>query len=344
MAKGNTPKHATWRYPSMQRHCSVERSILFRSILLSTDTMISIENLRLLFDDTALAGRDIVPLRVLDTQHWAYAIQIGKAEVEPMWRVARGLVDRTGLWPVASCAWGSHGDWRKSVLSEDFFSRFYYREAPGANDVSPTALLRMADQVDVDTFVDDLVKLRGSYFALDKAIRLEVDTTRHTCGIAPTEQEIAAARAADKNIDSHAAFDRWLMHWEAAHGVPLDRSLGRQDWFEQDPAVLLLLPTENSWDALAYLHWFGSSQPGAQYFIALGRRWRQRYGAELVAHYGTMLQCLVSRPPQTLDEAWSLAREHDLASPSTLALPGIALRHHALGLVDHDRWFLHERP
>ncbi|WP_291467436.1 DUF4253 domain-containing protein [Acidovorax sp.] len=74
------------------------------------------------------------------------------------------------------------------------------------------------------------------------------------------------------------------------------------------------------------------------------RGWRELHGAELWAHYGTMLEFAVGRPPRDFDTALALAREHDLAAPCTLALPGIALRHHALGLVGHGTWFLHERP
>lgn len=299
----------------------------------------SLEDIRAVIGNSALAGRDIVELPILDTGASAFAIQIAKDEVEPMWRAARAMVESTGRWPVAACAWGQNASWRDSMLSENFFSRFFYHEAPGAKDVSPQALLRLADEVDVDAFVETLAAEREGYFGMDDAVELEIEATQYACGIAPSREAID-----DAGIETHRALDHWLMHWEAAHGVPTDASLGRQDWFAQDPAALLLLPVANPWDTLAYLHWYGSSQPGAQHYIALGRRWHQRHGAELVAHYGTMLQSFVSRPPTTLDDAWSLAREHDLAAPCTLALPGISLRHHALGLIDHDRWFLHERP
>jgi hypothetical protein len=105
----------------------------------------------------------------------------------------------------------------------------------------------------------------------------------------------------------------------------------------------LFLPCSNGWDALAYIHWYGSYD-GSENYIALGRSWEERFGAELVAHHGTMLQCLVSRPPQTIEEAWPLACEHDLVAECTLALSGISLRDYTRALVGWDRWFLHERP
>jgi hypothetical protein len=92
------------------------------------------------------------------------------------------------------------------------------------------------------------------------------------------------------------------------------------------------------------MHWYGTSDFGAEHYVALGRQWETRHGARLVAHYGTMIQCLVERPPASPIEAWSLACEHDLAAPCTLALPGIPLRDYARALAGWDRWFLHERP
>jgi hypothetical protein len=39
------------------------------------------------------------------------------------------------------------------------------------------------------------------------------------------------------------------------------------------------------------------------------RSWRERYGAELVASWGTMLQLSVNAPPADLQDAFELAVE-----------------------------------
>lgn len=77
---------------------------------------------------------------------------------------------------------------------------------------------------------------------------------------------------------------------------------------------------------------------------AVLRSWGKRFGAEIVAAWGTMLQFVVARPPVTLDEALDLAFEHDRVAPSTLPLPGVAIRDHARALLHRDTWFLHDRP
>ncbi|MEW5837314.1 MAG: DUF4253 domain-containing protein [Pseudomonadota bacterium] len=122
-----------------------------------------------------------------------------------------------------------------------------------------------------------------------------------------------------------------------------DDRIDYQQWSD-DALAILLLPSPHPWDALAYLHYFGASPRGSEHYIALGRAWQQRYGAELVAHYGTLLQSRVSRLPTTLEEAMQLAREHDLFAPDTLARPGVSLYNHARYLLGHEQWLLHCRP
>ena len=78
--------------------------------------------------------------------------------------------------------------------------------------------------------------------------------------------------------------------------------------------------------------------------IALLRSWRERFGAELVAHWGNMLQLVVEHPPTDADTAWELAWEQTLVAPCTIWLPGTPLREYARSLIGANRWFLHERP
>jgi hypothetical protein len=301
--------------------------------------MQSIEELRAALRGTALELREMVAMPILDTGEVAFAVQISAAEVESMWRVARSAMPLTGRWPVATIFAGLGRTWRENAMADGHFSRFYYLEAPGAIDVSPRALLRAADAIDVEALIAELGKNAKTYDSLDEALECEIDATESACGMRPSEQEISEASLEGRPLSTPREVDRWLMNWESQRDVPTDRAVGRQSWFEDEPMALLFLPVTEPWDALAYMNWFGTSDPGAEYYIALGRSWYARYGAELVSHYGTMLQCLVTRPPTTLEEAYQLACEHELAAPT-----GFGLRHYAFGLVGHDRWFLHNRP
>ncbi|HIK18118.1 MAG TPA: DUF4253 domain-containing protein [Leptolyngbyaceae cyanobacterium M33_DOE_097] len=95
---------------------------------------------------------------------------------------------------------------------------------------------------------------------------------------------------------------------------------------------------------LAYLHWFGAWASGTPVVIGFLKQWHQRYNAELVCHYGTMLQLTVEKRPATPAEAFDLAWQQEALAPCTTLLPGVTLRDHARSLLTVNRWFLHERP
>jgi hypothetical protein len=104
--------------------------------------------------------------------------------------------------------------------------------------------------------------------------------------------------------------------------------------------------TVASEEALAYTGgFFGAFGPdGLAGVIAVARHWRTKYGAELVANWGTMLQFHVNRPPTTIKDAFDLAHEQAVLAPDTTILPNVSLRDHARALLGRTEWFLHERP
>lgn len=234
------------------------------------------------------------------------------------------------------------------LIEEDLFSRFYFEEAPQFEDnpvpaiISPKAIISRADTADYQQAFCQYTEQTTDYVPLGEYIS-SYDGIRVTAR--PSEKEIAAVERSGK-LTTNSDNERWIDAWEQQHGYVTDIENSRQPWYEPDhgATLLLFLPTAHSWDALAYINWFGTSDIGTEYYIALGRSWEKRFGAELVAHHGTILHCIVHHPPKTLEEAWQLACEHDQAAGCTLGLPMIALRDYAHALIGWKRWFLHERP
>lgn len=299
---------------------------------------------------TSLGDRKIAELPILDTGERVYAVQIAEDEVESGWRLARSLVGDTGRWPLVVCFWGgrraAHG-WEDQLEVEDLFMRFPYESASPGVDVSPAAILRRADAIDIAAFLEREAVRCDRSWTLAHGLKVELDATQWYCKAVPSDAELDAARVHGAPISTVLDLNRWLLDWERARGCSPDPKRARTPWFQPGQATLLFLPVSSSWDSLAYIRWYGMERlgpAGAESCIALGREWSRRFGAELVANYLTMLQCLVAQPPNMIDDAWELARQHVLVAPATLHLPGIHVRHYALGLLDHDRWFLHERP
>jgi hypothetical protein len=280
-----------------------------------------------------LEGREV---RELATD-WGvtFAVDIVPSELREAWRELRALVPRLGRWPVAAMG----------MLDGPFDERSFSRWLYGEGDNSPQAICARAREL---TLEDALAGPNGRdaqrYDAMfwDKHVEYQLDATRRRVGDAPPTEEVAAL---DLWPDMFA-LERWLFDWEEARQPTTAPEPGRHaDWFEPPECTLLLLPTALSEEVPAYLSFFGAEGPGGhERLIALLRSWRERYDAEMVASWGTMLQLQVNAPPADLEDAFELAVEQWIAAPPTLALPGVTIREHARSLWNRPEWFLHDRP
>jgi hypothetical protein len=122
---------------------------------------------------------------------------------------------------------------------------------------------------------------------------------------------------------------------------------GHLDWFDPvgQPTAIAFLPTSGPDEAIAYTGLFPLDEVDeVAALVAILRGWNERFGAELVAAWGTMLQFVVERPPTDHATALELTREHAIVASDTLLLPGVSPKDHARALVDRGDWFLHSRP
>lgn len=283
-----------------------------------------------LLRNSTLAGRPVRSIPVPGGAEPALTIPCGPDEVLAAWQCARAVLEQTERWPVVGC-------------DVDLFNRFPYDHGAGG-DTSVRGILARADKIDAGEVIADLARADDAGSAYDQLEPFELMCTRQLVGDAPSPDEVRHALGSQL---THSRLDRWLLDWEEARRPPRSELGAHLEWFEpsgMDVAVVLL-PTVNGWHTPAYMSFFGAEGPGgAEKLVAVLRWWSQRYGAELVAHYGTMLEFVVTRPPETLEEAWRLAHEHELIAPCTTLLPGVPLRQHARALVGRSTWFLHERP
>ncbi|MEV0731562.1 DUF4253 domain-containing protein [Polymorphospora sp. NPDC050346] len=143
--------------------------------------------------------------------------------------------------------------------------------------------------------------------------------------------------------------DRWMYDRLLADPPLLERRLrgyehliGTRCWHPVRDPQLVLLPTTTQWLTPAWSSYFGFyGRPDGQGGLAAAiRQWEQRWGAALVASWGTMLQFVVARQPAPGDQAWELAGQL-LAVGDNLQVSQSVL---AIVVSRSDAWFLHDRP
>ena len=71
-----------------------------------------------------------------------------------------------------------------------------------------------------------------------------------------------------------------------------------------------IVKTTQSWEVPAFVR-FGNwnSCPSPAEHCAVFRHWQEKYGAEILSITDDVIECCVTKPPQTEDECWELAWE-----------------------------------
>jgi hypothetical protein len=300
----------------------------------------TIEAISNLFQGSVLEGQAIRQLKIDESDESAFEIKVPRANALDAWQLMRSHLKDTKRYPLLTEGWGS----------DDYFSRFYYQEEANEGklpSISPREIIASVPMANLEAFLEAkrLVKKED----LEGSIDYSLAEIRERFGGCPDRSQIRML-IDNKTIQSTVDLEKWLFNWEFQHfnyeDVMAASDTRYLDWFEPDgqTAILILLPIENGWDSLAYIHWFGACSVGTPVAISFLKRWNQQYNAELVCHYGTMLQLNVGRLPGTPEEAFELAWEQEALAECTTALPGVSLRDHARSLLTVNRWFLHERP
>lgn len=310
-----------------------------------------------LLSKTELSKSKIAKLEIPESTQSAFAIEVAQPQMLSCWRLLRSLIDKTNMYPLLTdTTWSSATrNWQEDMNEQNYFirSEYLYEQKNGfIESVAPESIANAAKSLDGEAIINKRIKKYDREDNIEwwesKLYLQDLEATKQDYGVTPSSREVETALNSEAII-TDVDFESWLFAWELEN-VPQEKilvlpDLYYQEWYDvssSNTIPLLLLPTPNSWEALAYIDFFGSQNSTED--IAILKYWHDRYDAELVAHYGTMLQFFVNNKPQTPIEAYELAAQHYEFAPCTLILPGVAIREHAKALLNIDRWFLHERP
>ncbi|MCG6970043.1 MAG: DUF4253 domain-containing protein [Gammaproteobacteria bacterium] len=307
-----------------------------------------VDQLDQLLESEFLSDQNILSLDIPNSIDKAFAIEVRDNGLQ-MWTAFRKRLPQTGMWPVLYAFWGNpQNSWEDYVKADDMFKRQPFEwETQEDRDTSPEAIVARSEITSFEGVLEKHANLHSQNLEEDFAYALE--KTYQRFAMCPQASEVEALIRSN-HINNYIQLEKWLMDWELQH-VPREKSLQPNathyvDWYvpRNQPQALILLPTPHCWEVLAYIHWYGAQTYGSETAIAMLRWWNEKHGAELVAHYGTMLHFQVIKQPINIEDAFRLAWEQEAFAPCTTALPGESLRDHARTLLHTDKWFLHERP
>ena len=216
-------------------------------------------------------------------------------------------------------------------------------------DASPAGVQRRAEELDIDTRLEEVAIHSERYWRehTDEIVQFLVEETKREAGVAPDPATVRAA-VGDSPTPSLTA-DRFLFAWELENGLDERMSADGSHlaWFEPDgqAVAVVLLPDPHPWTAFGYISsLYEACSYGHDLVVALAKRWHDRFGAEPVALWGTMVEWFVDKPPIDPLVAWDLAREQGLIAGNTTDNAGVSIRDHSRALRGRRDWFLHSRP
>jgi hypothetical protein len=263
-------------------------------------------------------------------------------------------------------------NWEESIIAADFFNRFGYEEEQNREGgITPSQIIERSKSFDVDKYIEaedeEFLLWQFNEEEIEDILIGEIESLEEKYDKAPKMEELLQVLGlTDKELgvtiigeDIHEEkLERWLFEWELANGdyekaSSYEGTIYERDWLGEyyqrneipnyTEYSIVLCPTDNSWEVLAYMHWYGSLGVGSDGAIAFLKRWHDNYQAELVCHFGTVLNLNVGKRPQTPMEAFNLMVEQYTLSNYGMS-HNFSMREYALYLMKVDYWYFHERP
>ena len=228
------------------------------------------------------------------------------------WQAAHAALPVTGRWPVFTLPGELHHEPEPGELAElDRLSR----------TTDPWSVYRRsADDEPYDE--DDVEQYVTAFLGAERA---------------------GAAVAALGPPTTAVAVQRWTYDTLSADppSTGYEHLVGTTSWPRWPSVQLVLLPTTSPWLAPAWVSYFGAGFPGGHpAWAAAMRQWDERWGAGLVAAWGTVLQFVTRRRPAPGAQAWELAGQL-MAVGGSLQCERWQM---ALAVTRSNAWLLHDRP
>jgi hypothetical protein len=292
--------------------------------------------------DAGLAGADHLTFALPRFTRPVHVVRVSPSESRSTWKRLRLQFESTKYWPliVTYITNGPPGAWSDVVQSEtdDLFSRTPFSEdvsqaLPGMLSDDPAKIIAASGSVDPASILLEY-RRRYAFEPLENAEWI-CDFLESKYGEAPNAADLVEAGRESQSdpYSIHRLAFEWL---ESHHGLRHDHL---PFWWDPDtPLGVALLPIAEPEHALAHIHWWGSHSLGTPAAIALLGRWRHAFGAELMCHYGTVLQLDVPNRITSSRQAFDVACDLETACMQENPIESAA------AIMGATHWHMHNRP
>jgi hypothetical protein len=106
----------------------------------------TVESISKLLKGTFLTNRELHQLKIDESDQIAFIINVESAKVIEAWQLMRSLLEHTKRYPIITYGWGS----------DNFFSRFYYKEEDfdtKIHNTSPESIISRVPMASLETFL-----------------------------------------------------------------------------------------------------------------------------------------------------------------------------------------------
>lgn len=310
----------------------------------------TVERLDQALQGTALEGAPISEKWPSSSADSLLVVELPSDTILEGWEILRDLVNETGRYPL--------------VTRVEDIDGLFLDEPPHESDLAggdyAETVIQESQNVDGGKELRDGKILRRNFSPLRSNdlfnwLHKPVEHPGHILagtlrrfGSLPDVADILSLQASGV-LATDADLERWLLRWEVdrfGEAAIAPESTGILEWsdFSDGADYVAVLPsTPNSWEGLACMGWYGLGHNAAIKVAAL-RSWHERFGAELVCAFSTVLQLQVRRRAVDLEEALDLAIEQHHFAPDARILSGVSLREHARALFSGNRWVFLAKP
>lgn len=151
------------------------------------------------------------------------------------------------------------------------------------------------------------------------------------------QQWFAQRVEADPDYYSEASGD-----WPTGRVEQIELSLHRHVLTRLPKSRVLIgrVPTPHAYEVPAFVGYGGWNEcPEAAVHVALHARWQSQFGAEIACLSSDVIECTVSRPPSTREEARQLAREQYIYCPDIVQQGVETIENLAATLMASRAWY-----